>query len=228
MTFEIFSPKWFYGYDAIFELVSVVAVILIAWLSYKAYRFTKNKNYKYLTFSFLLIGLSFIVKTITNLIIYFEPLKEKQVGFLIISYYNIQRLTMVHDIGYFFFRITVLLGFLIILLLALKIKDKKEISLLVFFIIISTMFSNSQYFIFHITCAFMLNIIFHYFFLNWRKKRTESSLTLALAFFMILLSQIVFIFVVFNKSIYVIGEIFQLFGYLVLLYTYLLVLRVHK
>ena len=222
---QVFTPRWFYGYDALFELVSIASVILIAYLSIRSYRFSRNRNFKYLALSFFLIGLSFIIKIFTSIIAYSQPLIRNKMGFFIMTAEAIESLTITYTIGYLLYRISILLGFFILLSLALKIKDSRQILLFTYFLIISTIFSSLQYFIFHITCAIMLVFITQYFYNNYRKRKTESRLTLALSFFLITLSQVVFIFVIFNNSIYVIGEVFQLLGYLILLYTYLLILN---
>jgi len=222
---QVFTPRWFYGYDALFELVSIASVILIAYLSIKSYRFSRDKKFKYLALSFFLIGLSFIIKILTNIITYSGPLIKDKMGFFIMTAEAIEKLTITYTVGYLLYRISILMGFFILLSLALKIKDSRQILLFTYLLIISTIFSSLQYFIFHITCTIMLVFITSYFYNNYMKKRTESRLTLALSFFLIMLSQVVFIFVIFNNSIYVIGEVFQLLGYLILLYTYLLMLN---
>ncbi|MEA3430735.1 MAG: hypothetical protein U9R08_05660, partial [Nanoarchaeota archaeon] len=72
----VYSPQWFYGIDILFESINVIAALLIAFFSYKIYKYTKDRHCLYFGLSFLAICIAFISKILTNFQIYFNVLRQ--------------------------------------------------------------------------------------------------------------------------------------------------------
>jgi len=74
--------------------------------------------------------------------------------------------------------------------------------------------------VFHITAALLLVFISYLTVRNYINVRKRASLLIALAFLTLLVSQMIFIFIVLSNYAYVVGEIIQLAGFLLLLAGY--------
>jgi len=76
----VFSPKWFYGYDTLVDLIAVITCLLLVFYSYKCYKFTAEKRYLYFSTAFLSIMLSFIAKVGGTMAYYMPTIKRTAVG----------------------------------------------------------------------------------------------------------------------------------------------------
>lgn len=229
MVTLILSPNWFKGIDSLFEIISLIICLLIAYYGFKIYKFIKQKKYRTVALSFLFIALSFAIKVITNLSIYFQYNKLKLSLITAMSSTfpamtsKIIQIKLIYYVGYFAYRFSFLLGLILLLSLVLKIKDKRITSIFIIFSIIAAFFSYSFYYAFHIISAVLLFYIFMYFYENYMIKKLKSAKYITVAFFFLFISQLVFIFVFFDSKVYVFGEVVQLVGFLMLLYYYFLV-----
>ncbi len=222
----VFTPQWFYGKDIIIDIVSIFVLSLIAFFSIKYYRIErKNKNYLNLAVSFLLIAFSFVFKILTNFTIYYHVLETKTVGLYTIIYHTVAVSDMLFFLGYLLYRLLILIGLYILYSIYQKNQPKSNIFLIVFFILISTYFSQSAYYIFHLTSFVFLSMITMQYYSNHKKNKQLTAKLLTSSFTIIGISQVFFMFAGIKEVLYVIAEIVQLFGYLVLLMTFIKVLR---
>ena len=221
-----YTPQWFYGKDLAIDVVSAFVLLLIAFFSLRYYRIEKkNKNYLYLAVSFLLIAVSFFFKILTNFTIYYKIFETKYFGLFTLTYQSVKTNDILFILGYLVYRLLFLLGLYILYSIYQKNQPKSNIFLIAFFILISTYFSQSAYYIFHLTALVLLSLITMQYYANYKKNGQFTAKLLTGSFAIIGMSQIFFIFVIFNQVIYVIAELIQLLGYLFLLTTFFKVLR---
>ncbi len=221
----VYNPHWFYGKDIIIDIVSIFVLFLIAFFSIKFYKLNKrNKNYLFLALSFIFIGCSFIFKIITNFTIYYHVLETRRIGFMTFTYNAVNSSHILFFVGFLMYRLLMLFGLYMLYSIYLK-QQKSNIFLISYLIIISTYFSSSTYYLFHITSLFFLVIITYRYLKNYKKNRDSTTKLLAYSFGMITLSQVVFVFVAINTFLYVIAELIQLASYISLLITFIMVLR---
>ncbi len=221
----VYNPHWFYGKDIIIDIVSIFVLFLIAFFSIKFYKLNKrNKNYLFLALSFIFIGCSFIFKIITNFTIYYHVLETRRIGFMTFTYNAVNSSHILFFVGFLMYRLLMLFGLYMLYSIYLK-QQKSNIFLISYLIIISTYFSSSAYYLFHITSLFFLVIITYRYLKNYKKNRDSTTKLLAYSFGMITLSQVVFVFVAINTFLYVIAELIQLASYISLLITFIMVLR---
>ena len=218
----VYSPMWFYGKDIIIDIVSIFVLILIAFFSLKYYRYNKkNKNYLILSSSFFIIALSFLFKILTNFSLYYNVLETKNMGFVTFTYQTIRSTDTLFFIGFFLYRLLTLFGLFILFNIYEKKKGINTILLISYLLMISTYFSQSAYYIFHITSLLLLAIITIQYYKNSGSIRSFTPKLLAVSFAVIALSQILFIFIRIDLIYYVIAEIVQLVGYILLLITFM-------
>jgi hypothetical protein len=221
----VFSPTWFMGIDNIFELVTVIVTLLIAIYSRKLYKFTKEKNYRIFSYSFLLMSISYMIKILMDVSVYYPTTKIIKVGLLTFVTHTFQRLEAFYAIGSFVERFLLMLGLVGIFLVLQKKDDKYYSFLLVYLAFVAALFGNYIYHVFHITTSLLLLLIFIHYYHNYLNYRSRNTLLVTISFLLIFLSQIIFITMQLHPLIYVVGEFIQLVGYLVLLYTFILILK---
>lgn len=224
----VFGPTWFYGIDYIFDFVSVIVGLLISYFSYKTYKYTSQKKYFYFAGSFFLVAMAFVAKILATIPVYSKELKVEKVGLVTVTSNIINKATWINQFGISVARLVMLLAFLILLLVSLKIKDKKIILLVVYLLIISTTLVSVSYIVFHVTLLIMLAILFLAYRRNYLRVKSLNAKLVMYAFFALLLSQMFFIFEGLVKHFYVIGESVQLIGYLMLLIAVIKMLLLKK
>lgn len=235
MVEVLFSPRWFYGIDAIFESIAIITALLLSIAAYKLYKFTKKVNHKYFSLSFFVLSLAFLAKVITNLLLYFPNLRNIVVGPIINKYYLLQQTNFVYAVGNIAFRFLMLLGLLGIFWIIGKSREKNKILLFFYFISViaftsifsaeTTYFVIPFYIFFHLTAALLLGYIAYFYYANYFGKKKKATAYIALSFLFIFLSQLLFIFVMIDLRTYVFAELFQLAGYFLLLYEYFLLTK---
>jgi hypothetical protein len=225
MTLYINSPQWFAGVDSVIELLSIIVAFMVCLYSYKVYRLTKQKNYFFFSGAFFLVGVSYIFKIISELVIYSRYVEQKIIGPFIVSRTVLEQVTWVHTYSHTIFRLLLMFAFFILLVVALKVKKKQTLILLTYFMVLVTLVSSYAHFVFHLTHVIMLSMLVFHFYHNYLKRKTRQALFVTLAFLSILISHIVLVFMMYDPNIYAIGEVFQLIGFGILLYAFILVTR---
>jgi hypothetical protein len=227
MDITIVSPSWFFGYDSLTELISMVILFVIGFYSWRLYKLSQEKKYKYFNMTFIMLGIALLAKSVTNWIIYREWVEhELYVGKII-------QLYLFYTAGYLLFVLLSLAAYMLLLLLLWDINDKKAVSLFFIFIIFMTFFANHIFSSFNFVSFVLLSYLTWEFWKNAyrRPARTKAKPATArmvfISFLILTLSQLVFICMEGSQIFYVLGEIVQLAGYLLLLVT-LLVLRCKK
>lgn len=217
----VFSPVWFHGYDIIFEILAVLATFFIGIYSYKLYRFSKNYRHQFLALSFWALSLSFLAKIATNFVLYYQRTVKATMGETLVKYNLLEKSDIFFQAGYDIHRFLMFMGLLGIYWLVSKSKDSDHKWIMMFLLFIITIFSFGMYFVFHITAALLLLFITkEYYKLCFRKSKKAVSKHAHLnfvAFVTLLISQIIFIFVWLDLTLYVVAEIMQLIGFIIFL-----------
>jgi hypothetical protein len=222
----IFSPEWFYGKDIIIDIFSIFVLSLIAFFSIRFYNLNKkNKNYFWFAVSFIILAFSFLFKILMNFTIYYNIIKTQKFGFITLTYSTIATSDLLSFIGFLFYMFLTLLGLFILYSLYKKESSWQNYVLITYFLLIIIYFSASRYYVFHLTSLLLLFFITLNYNKNYQKNKNRTILLLTLSFFIITISQLVFIFITINPLLYVIAEIIQLIGYVLLSITFIKVVK---
>ncbi|MBN2459921.1 hypothetical protein JXB28_06575 [Candidatus Woesearchaeota archaeon] len=222
----VYSPPGFYGKDIAIDIISAIVVIMIGLFAFRNFLIDK-KNHRHLLLStaFVLLGGSFFVKVVTNIMSHHQVgLTKYMTGLLIPNI--IPKFSLLPAFGFLAYAILTLFGFYILYTLT---SDKEVLSfdylVIAYFIIISTYFARFNYSLFYVTATLFLAAITRRYYLSYKKSQYNNTILLCMSFGIITLSQFAFIFTASNHALYVAAEIIQLVGYLFLLYTFMMVLR---
>ncbi|NOX71735.1 MAG: hypothetical protein GXO64_03495 [Candidatus Micrarchaeota archaeon] len=221
----IFSPKWFYGIDIAFEVVSIIVALLISFYSYKLYKVSRKKEHKYFFIFFLMIAASFVFKIMTNFDLYFEVLKTMHIGSIHIQYIQKTISSVYRFGGLFMYRLLTALFAYGLYMLAYKKRDRKDIFIFVYFITILAFMSYYGYFLFHLTLIIIMMFVSAYYWKNWHRHRSLNSKFVSSGFILLTASHIVFALVQLELTLYVVAESLQLGGFILLLLAFLSVIR---
>ncbi|MFA6461747.1 MAG: hypothetical protein WCV90_05745 [Candidatus Woesearchaeota archaeon] len=224
-----FTPSWFQGYDLVFEGISLIIALLIAGYSLKVYRMSKETKYGYFSFAFLFIALSLALKMFTYGVLYSSPLREATVTILGPAVGQGLEFADLFYRAAFFLQMVVMLGaWLLIFFISQKSRQRlhnfyevSQMALFVYLIFLISVVSNFKYSVFYLTSAVILGLTVLNYFKNYLSTNCNRNAFLVMVSFMFMLfSNIAFIFVFLWDSMYVVGEVLLLVGFLLLLYTY--------
>jgi|TARA_Y100000031_G_scaffold151058_1_gene191534 hypothetical protein len=223
----VFGPKWFYGFDSIIESIAVIISVLLVYYSYRCFKLTREKKYLYFSTAFFSLTLGFIAKIVGVLTIYNPGITRTAIGssvhqtFTNLTPYNINAIALV--IHYFF----MLLGFMILFLIISKLtwKNQRVIVLLVYFVFLATWISIIHYQLFYLTSFVLLLLITYSYYQNYNEIKSEKARFVLIAFSVLLISQALFIFIIYSRTIYVLAELVQLLGFMYLLIPFILIFK---
>ena len=231
--FTLFStPTWFNGYDLLFAAVNLVVALLIAGYSWKIYRINKENKFGYFSFAFILIALANVFKLITQGLIYYTPWRHaatKVVAPIVgMAQAGVNFSEIFFRTGFFLSMITMLGAWLLIYFVSQKKSGRlknyyetSQIGLFIYLVGLISLVSNFKYFVFYLTSTVILGItVLNYYknYLNTNKNR--NAFKVMWSFILLLIGNLAFIFVFIFDSLYAVGEIFTLLGFLLLLYTH--------
>lgn len=213
-----YSPGWFNFPSIFIDFFSFLVLLSISLMSLKYYSLSgRNKKYKHISFAFLLICASFFFKLITNLALYYnEFIRTDQPTLITNTLETIRSYNVFTDLTFTLFVFLNLIGLYYLYNVYQERQAKSMIFLITYFIIISTYFSNLNYYVFHVTSFLLLTIISILYFDRYAENGNEHTKIIGYAFGSIALSQVLFIFVSIDRAFFILGEIIQLLGYLLL------------
>ena len=221
----VYSPSWFFGIDAALQSITVIVALLISFTAFKIYSLMKEKNFFYFSLSFLIMAFSYVIKIFSDLFLYLN-LEKEMVPWINIILYTLSPLEFISIFGNLAHRFFILIGFLILLVILLKIKDGRIIFLFMYFIFIVSAFSAWSFLLFQTTLTVFAGTVCIYYIFHYIKHRRKILLSSLFGFSLIFLAQISFMFTFFfERQMFVLGHIFQALGFISLFVTYLLVFR---
>lgn len=218
----IFRPTWFLGIESLFEIISMIILLLVSLYSYKVYKLSNNKKYKYLAVSFFSIGIGFLFKILSDsIVLYYDR-------FTFID--NLFRLSYFYTGSLILFAFLALSGYVILACLAAKVKGRRKImSLLGIAFLCAILVRQARSFTFFYFFEFVLLIVYiiPYMYDNYKHKKNKNAYLVFLAFVLLALSSLFFIAMsAYNlQQLYIGGHFISLLAYIMLLVNLTLVLK---
>ena len=221
----IFSPHWFYGKDIGIDIVSVLTLLVITIFSYQLYKMSKEQKYGLYTLGFFTLALSFIFKIFTNFELYYNTTQAQNVGLINFTYHIATITNISFFTGFIGYRALTFIGLFLLYLVYYKERtDRVTIVLYTYFLLVATYFTQFSYYVFFMTNALFLALITRKLWKNYNENMRTSARNMAISFTILTASQIIFMFTGMYETLYVLGELVQLIGSLLLLWTLALIL----
>jgi hypothetical protein len=223
----IFPPQWFLNIDILIEAVSFFIILIFSILCIKNYRLNKDKKFLYLGGGFGLITLSQLIVTITKAVVFYNASFVGTGGEIIIPYNLFDFVSVFSYVGFFAYRFLMLLGLYVIYKLPKRVFEK-DFLLVLYLIIIVTIFSREITHLFYITTFIILLLITKKYFDIYHKNKSKGTLILTVAFTGLASANAIFIFAKLMSPIYITASIMGLVSYIILLILIIRILEYGK
>jgi hypothetical protein len=219
----LYGPSWFAAGEGIIEGLSAFVVLLIAFFAWRYYTINPdNKNYLIITVSFALMAAAFVAKAISHAVIP-GVLSNAQPGI------NLVTAELLHNSPNFF---TLFLGYRFLLIYALFLlyvmyqgPSRMNHVLIAFLLFVTTYFSRSSYSVYHLTALMLTGFIMYTYFLMYQRNKHPVTRLLFVSFFILAWSRLFYLLVSVKSAFYVVAEVLQLMAFILLLYTFMGVVR---
>lgn len=207
--------EYIYRLDELFGALALIITALITFYSYRIYNFTKKRSYLLFSGSFLFISLGIFTKLIFDILYQTEAInKQLFLGTLSLGVW--QKLLLL------FYMFCLLAGYILMLIVAMK--TRKRVSLLIFIISITALLVSMNYYItFNVIMLIILSTLIIHFDDNFTKKRTLNAGIVWYAFLLIFFGQIMHMIIFYSNKFYLLGNLFHISGYMLLLLNFILV-----
>ena len=165
----------------------------------------------------------------THGVLYFTPVRDSVMTVLKPTLGNHLKFSDLYYRGAFFIQMASMLGgWLLIFFVSQKSRSRlnkyyevSQIALFLYLILLISFVANFSYFVFYLTSAVIIGLTVLNYYKNYlNTNRNRNAFKVMISFLFILLSNIFFVFVFLFDSFYVLGELFLLVGFLILLSVY--------
>jgi len=223
----VLPPMWFLNIDILIEGISFITILIFSILCIKNYKLTNDKKFLYLGGSFGLITLAQLIITITKAVLYYNASFIGPGGQIVIPLNLFDFVSVFYTVGFFAYRVLILFGLYTIYKLPKNVFEKDSL-LVLYFIILTTLFSQEIVHIFHITAFILLLLIIKKYSDVYKKNGDNGTLILLLAFAGLAISNAIFVFARLMSFVYVTASIISLASYITLLFLITRILEYGK
>jgi hypothetical protein len=219
------GPQWFSGADFIVDLFSMVILLLISVSAWKYYSINKNTKHLTLFVSLATLGVSFLFKIIAYLLLYTTKFKMEVLSVLGELVLYMEPTNKFFSISFMLYSILTLVGFYLLYTIYEREISRRTTFLILYMLLIVAVFSENAYLFLHLTAMLLSVFITYSLWKNYTRNNLKSTKYLAVGFGILSASRIFFLLANSNPPMYVVGEIVQFLGYLLLLLTFITVLK---
>ncbi|MBM3230478.1 hypothetical protein FJZ22_02370 [Candidatus Pacearchaeota archaeon] len=199
-------PTWFFGFDIGMEILYACIAALIAYQAYKVYKISEEQTIKHLTVAFGLISLSYIIWAGVNSFI-FNTVANAVEGMCIGCLRDIAQGGLYLYTGLF------IAGLVSLVYATLNIKKPGVYYLLLGLALTIMTISIQKFATSRVVALFFITYILYHYVGCYKNTHNPCTKTLIIAFTLLLISSIDFLFSPRYYEAYVIGHIFELGAY---------------
>lgn len=210
MNYAYVIPHWFFGFDIGLEILFAIITCLVAAFAFKINRVTGERKVKLLSIAFLLIGLSYIFLGGINY--WFAHVASDQFREVSIS-----ELQTVGIVGAYLYMLLFTSGLVTLTYLTAGMKKGKTYYLLFGLSLLVIASSFYKLITFRILSVFLLSFIVYQYLEDYLKNRNKKEFWILVSFVLLFLSSIDFIFSQIYYQAYIIGHLFELLAYAIIL-----------
>jgi len=222
ITAALKLPTLFYfGVDGAFGAFTTLITFFVFLLSRKMWEVSKGKRYKYFSWVFGGLTLSFLARTLTNLILFFKY-DEVILNPASRSLFDFSNVFLV---GYTFHIITGLAFYLLLLFISLNAEKWKLYAASLSLLIVGLYLSRSYFTAFYAFSFVILLFVAHQYFGNFKLHKTFASFSVFSVFLCLMLAQAGFFLHIYGAIFYLLGYVFQVIGIFALLVALIKVIK---
>lgn len=206
-------PNWFLRFDIGLEILFAIVTFVVAYYSYKIYKLSDQEESRILSFAFLSISISYLIKAVVNLLI-ISDVDDKISN---VSFANINTLQNVGAFANSAYIVLFTFGLVLLAYMTFKIRSLRALSLLLATNVFVIFLSQNWILSFYLLSSLLTIYISAHYYLEYIKKNNYKNLALFFAFIFLFFSGIIFIFSKVYYISYVIGHLLELGSYLIIL-----------
>jgi hypothetical protein len=206
MAFFYISPRWFFGWDIVLELLFGIVTAMVAYNSFKVYDLCEEKECRLFGFAFTALSISYFIWPLLNLF----ALSSVNDATNAIS---IGSLSLSLLIGFYLHMIFFLIGLATLVYVTFGIKNDKVYTLLVSLCIIVVIFSLRVGLAFNFVSALLLFYIAFYYLKRYFKLKTNQAWMIFNAFLLLFIARVIFVFASINHLLYVVVHLVELIAF---------------
>jgi hypothetical protein len=217
MSFTMFSPQWFFGYDVALEMAFAIITFMVALFAFKVYRMTDQRPAQLFGFAFMLLSLSYIVQSIMNFLIISKVHEQ-------VSHMMLMRSVLIFDtFGIYAHIILSITGFSLLAYMTFHSERARLFLLLASLSLLTIFLAQNTLYIFFLVSSLLLVFITWHHIENYMNHRDPKVLLIVIAFLLLLFSEIHFLISVDHQLFYVVGHAFEFTAYVLILFNFYLV-----
>jgi hypothetical protein len=216
------TPKWFYGYDVVLEVLFAVITLLVSFYAWRMYKVSGERNLRLFSMAFLFIAISYIFQSILNFLI-MEQFDDDLAGMI-----NLNSVYLLNLFGIYIHAVLFLVGLLLLTYVALRIYSLRTFVLISLLVFTSLYFSPYKTFMLFFTSSLLLGFIVYYYLMNYWASRKATALLVLIAMILLFVGYIHFIFATDNPNYYVVGHLLEFVAYILVLINLLIISKAGK
>ncbi len=210
-------PSWFYGYDLLLEVIFFLVTLFVAVYAFRLYRLAGEKQLQYLGIGFSCFSFAYLIQSLVNLRLFSRfhvPLS---------SDFGVVNIGVLNNFGIFVHILFFLAGLLTLYYMALEVKDPRQFTFSVVLILVLLLFTRYKLLVFYLISMVLFLILFSRYYVH--HKKNGASQHMAVAFFLLMLANLLFQFSIVYELGYALGHFLELFAYLVIFSNLVRVIR---
>lgn len=211
-------PNWFYGFDIGMEVLTAVITIAIAVSALYIYKMTKDLPIKRFGIGFLMIGVSFSIWALTELLL-ITQLDDGIKGIAL------DRLQDFQVFGVYAYIIFFVAGLVTIAYSTFKVNKEGVYYLMLGLSLLVMAVCLNKVVTMGILSVFIFSFITYHYFSEWRINQNKNTLKIGIAFGLLFLSDLSLVFSSYSMYTYVISHSLEVISYLIMLQTLLCTLK---
>jgi len=203
-------PRWFFGFDIAMELIFAVVAMVLASFAYKIYKASEEEEVRLFSVSFALISVSYIVWAAANYFIMRTltgDIFELNLTNLLSTSYILSLLHMSLFI----------LGLITLTYATLGLKNGRIYYLFAGLGLIGLVSSSIPWITYQILSIVLIASIIYHQTVDHSCYKNKKSMCISLAFILLFLSRLDFLFAAKTTFAYILGHILELSAYLIIL-----------
>ncbi len=211
-------PRWFFGFDVFLELVFALVTLGVSLYSLRIYYLSGQRECKVFGAGFLLISFAYLIWSGLNLFIsarFGDGAREL----------SFEQITYLGTMGVYAYVLFFTLGLATLAYMTLGSKRQLTYVLVATLSVLAIVFSSYKALAFYFISSFLLLFVVMYYVDLYRTTRRNSNFFVLVAFVLLFLGTVDFIFAALHNVHYVIGHILSLIGYGFILVSFISTLR---
>ena len=200
----------FVNYNVMFLILFAVITALVSLFAYRVYLWTKQEQLRTFSLAFFAFTIGYGLQV---------------GGFYLLRGGSRKVMVFVKTVLSNSHAMFIVLGLLLLVMMALKVKDKKVMYLLFSVVLLSLAFSPRVLYLSHILSALLLSFIVWFYFGNFKKNKNVQSFIVLLAFVLLFLGHFFLIFSVTRGMFFTVGRLIDVAAYLLILLNLALTIK---